>query len=735
MLTVVAIGHIAYGCALNSLLVATVLICLARLLPMPQERQGIRPLESAERLLAFGLVLSATIVSAVTLGGTMGLAGNRPAMLLLVLTLAVASALGRSPASLVPGTRNCAATLLRDARILVASVLAEPPLRVACLCVGVPWVLLFCQRALSPPVAWDALTYHLFFPLHWIQSGHLNTLVQPVGEPSSPFYPLAGEMHFYWGLLSAGSDAWTALAQTPFLVLGSLAVASIARLQGGARTAAVVAAALWASLPVALRQSVEPMVDLAQPSFFLLATFFLLRWKAEGGAWRCLMVGAALGLTIGVKYTGLIWAVSLSPLIVAAFSRPKVNRRRFREGLLAMGIAVALGGYSYFRNLWVGGNPVLPIQVTIAGHTLLPGTRAMATYFGSGLHQSVWGALIASPRALLDLGIGLPACIAGAVVSVALPVRNGTPGKAAPIAALLGLCLFLLAIPYREPRHLLVPAGLMIAVIPGLLARFNFDLHGRLLVAALPAINFPFAIFYWARDLAQSGPDLRHAIAGLAVSVLLISICCWIPSGLKRESHPRTSQVGRWSWQRIAIGAIAMFVCLFGALSWYEAGKFEAWERYWSTRVAWGEQIAREDFADAGRVWRILAKKTRHDPCVIAYSGSNIPYPLAGFGLNNEVRFVPRNKTGSSWQYGWTRPVPDPFRDASVAAWRTNVTALGVRYLCIFRESKENDPKERFPIEAEWADADPSFQPVWLATWARVYEVARRGPAPQSIRG
>jgi hypothetical protein len=725
-----AFGHIAYGAALNFLLLVAALGCLARLARPSLERTATRTLDRAERLLVLGLLLSSCIVAAVTLGGTLGLAANRAAMVAIATLLAVGltPASGRSPRGFATSFGAWVRAIGADVRFLASSGLSEWSIRLAWFCVGVPLVVLFCDRAFAPPVAWDALTYHLTFPLHWLQSGHLDTLVQPTGEPSSTYYPLVGEMHFYWGLLSTGTDAWSALAQLPFLAFGALSVACIARIEGGGPGFALLAAALWASLPVALRQAVEPMVDIVQPAFFLAAAFLLLRWRSEGGTWRLVLAGAALGLAAGVKYTGLVWALSLCPLIFAAIARRRPGGRWVYPVLLALGIATVLGGYSYVRNLWAGGNPVLPLHLALAGRTLFPGARAAGEYFGSALHQPALDALAVSPRALLDLGPMVPFCLVGALVSLLgagrIRSRAASTSYATPMAALLGIALFLLAIPYREPRHVLVPASLAIAVLPGLVPERTSARSVPWLLGLLPGLNLPATLFYWAKDLARVGPGPRHASA--VAAVVALSILLWRSS--HRTAAPGTApsppnRAGPSLWRALLAGSLIL-VLLSALLAAYESRRFAQWERYWSTRYPRGTREARADFAEAARAWRVVAERTRSIPTLVAYAGTNIPYPLAGYGLRNEVLFVPRNSNWESWHFDWTTRVPDPFGRPSLDSWLSNVRRLAPRYLCIFRELKGNDPQERFPIEAAWADAHRGmFRLAWATRWARIYEV------------
>ena len=81
----------------------------------------------------------------------------------------------------------------------------------------------------------------------------------------------------------------------------------------------------------------------------------------------------------------------------------------------------------------------------------------------------------------------------------------------------------------------------------------------------------------------------------------------------------------------------------------------------------------------------------------------------------------------------WGSAPPDPFSLPDRAAWIVNLEQLGVDYLCVYRQFSEIDPQLRFPVEEEWAAADPGrFEPVWSSRWARLYRLRGAGsPVPR----
>ena len=80
-------------------------------------------------------------------------------------------------------------------------------------------------------------------------------------------------------------------------------------------------------------------------------------------------------------------------------------------------------------------------------------------------------------------------------------------------------------------------------------------------------------------------------------------------------------------------------------------------------------------------------------------------------------------------------PGCDPRRAAADrGAWRGNLQRHAIRWLYVVRDG----PRDRFPLEVEWAQADPAlFAARYADRYSRIYEVrtAPRGAAiPRSPR-
>jgi hypothetical protein len=125
----------------------------------------------------------------------------------------------------------------------------------------------------------------------------------------------------------------------------------------------------------------------------------------------------------------------------------------------------------------------------------------------------------------------------------------------------------------------------------------------------------------------------------------------------------------------------------------------------------------------------------------VAYTGTNLAFPLAGRDLGNRVTYV--NVTGRSddrlHDFGRppahatglpTTPEPTPYRDgAQFETWLHNLRAMRTDLLFvaamdpIVRRNVAAD-EDGFPVERAWADAHPAlFSPRYASPAARIYAV------------
>ena len=720
-----AAARLVYGVLLNALLARATWRLLGRL----HEARTL-PADRLERIVAGSVLAASLIVVVVTIGG-IAVVLNRPFGMLAV-TAAVALAVeivargGRDRAKPPgPWLGDRPARLTGDLRwTWIAAIL-----------VIATWLPLLCERILLPPVAWDALTYHLRFPQIWLQTGRLITAATPIGDPSHTYYPLCGEMLLYWGILTTGTDLWSALSQVPFAVVSMCAIASLALRCGAGAGAAWLAALCWMSTPSILRQSVEPMIDIELTACLLAAVVFATRWREGGRSWFFL-IAASVGLLVGVKFAGLVFAAILLPYFVSSW---RASRRLGAPTLHAhdlfagLAIVAAVGGFAYARNLFSGGNPLLPIRVAIGRWTVFPGPLGPEYYFGASARRAGWGEFLFSRRSLLEMGPSFLPLLGLLPVALIQAARKRVDrGILAAWLAAIAIALLVVggqALPFREHRYFDPVVALAWVTAAALASRFgqakmvSRPVAGLLI--ALLMIQAPISLAYWGKDLVLVGPNRSHVVAALAALGLVAALA------FRSALRSLAARVGPVMAKPRAV-LILLLAASLACLSWitvaYEWGRFGSWLEYWSTRHEWEDRReARADERDMAASWTYLANKTRLTPAPIAYSGLNIPYPLTGYGLRNRVLFVPRNKhVGDSW-YAWGSRPPDPLVGGDPEVWTRNVSRLGIRYLCVYRQSFPRDRPASFPIEATWADRAPrQFRPIWTRDYARIYEVLAR---------
>jgi hypothetical protein len=453
-------------------------------------------------------------------------------------------------------------------------------------------------------------------------------------------------------------------------------VAALARRCGASRRPAALAGLAWAATPVAMRQSVEVMLDVEQAAFFAIAAFFSLTAGAHArGRW--ILGWLALGLLAGLKYSGAVLALPLLPVLGAATLRSLPGKRasvvRLAGGLA---LALAIGGYAYFRNAITCLNPVMPLRLSVGPWTLAPGPAETSQYFGAGAPRLGWGDLLLSIRSVLEMGfLFLPLLLLLAFAALGA-VRGASPdARERGRLGWMALAAFVLSaflLPFREHRYFLPVIAAAWAVAVALLDRPRTR---SWLARAVPVVllaQAPVTVAFVLKDWLLQGPRPPHAHAA-------------------STSHDR---YGRWM-------------------------------EYWGTRHEWEDRShAREDLRDMAAAWAVLATLTRGAPAVVAYAGVNTPYPLLGYDLANRVVFVPRSGPPDGTLYLWGKP---PSATASVpdrAAWQSNVAALGASYLCVFRLTPGGGGTGAFPIEDEWAREDPERFPLsWTSDNARIYAV------------
>jgi hypothetical protein len=366
--------------------------------------------------------------------------------------------------------------------------------------------------ALAPPLRWDALTYHLAFPQHYIAS-HFT-----IFDPTIPYagQPQLAEMLFTWAMQLARPQtaavlAWAAGVVCLIGILG-LTASTAARFNAAPENPALQlkpAIAGWIAVVAVLAGlTFRSMLgwaytDLFSALFGTAALILLFHWLQTGekGAW--LWLGAVCGFAVSVKWTsGIVVAgIFLAPLVLRQV-------RKISIGLWIAGGAVALAVFApwLIRDTIFTGNPVYPFVFPNADF-------------------SAWRLAAAN----------VPAEGLNWIFGLTLPISLTWTGvdSAAGFSTDIGPLLVLLAIPAlwilrkdRAARALALILGLTWAVMGTVGLRLGHLTQPRLYFAAMPALAVLAGLGWaWLQGLTYQRVRARRI---LGVMLALVVGLAWV---------------------------------------------------------------------------------------------------------------------------------------------------------------------------------------------------------------
>ncbi|HEX4960606.1 MAG TPA: hypothetical protein VF173_07185 [Thermoanaerobaculia bacterium] len=554
----------------------------------------------------------------------------------------------------------------------------------------------------------DDESYHLAAVAVWHRFGDLRMIKFSMGDASTTFYPIGGEV-WSWALLAPfrDSDILARWAQFPFALFSFAATAAIGRRLGLPLRPALLGALLFA----AIRRSF-PLLALSagndhSASFFTLAAVDgVLALLGQPTAGTAFYAGTALGMLLGTKYTALLFAPTLlGVLALGALARWLRSTPAERLPLRALaGLALLLaasaamaGSYTYLRNWVTAGNPVFPAPVSLFGRQILPGlegatlaARRQAPWF----QIDVWK-FLTDRRDLL--GSFFPFTLLPAAILAPLVALWRRPSRDYRVALVLALpAAFFLEFLYlmhdhRDMRYFLPGVALAAVAFAWVLEQ-----AGPRIAPSVRLLLLLFLTFHVTRKLDL--PGLVEAVVALALIGLGWAAVRWGP----RLAPPLTQPTSR-RW--LAAGAAAVIALatlpLGAAVTKYQRVKME-----FRPPVVALERMA----GPAG--------------AVVAYAGLNKPYTFFGSRLQNDVRIVPRNGDLEDQYYRWGGTVAFPFpADGDYVPWRRRLDWLDVSFVVVHRSPWE-DP------ERDWMEGRPrAFRLAYFDQETEVWQVV-----PENVR-
>ena len=592
----------------------------------------------------------------------------------------------------------------------------------------------------SPLTAYDAVSYHLFFPARWLQAHRLFIIPTPFSDEAQAYQPGNGELWFLWLMLPFHSDILARIGQVPFYLAGAVATYLVALRAGASRQDAAYAPTLFLIAPPIVEQAVGANVDLIAASMFVCAIWLGIvaadtNRRRDWALWGC-----ATGLFVGTKYLAVVYTPAL--LLVALLPKPRLR--------LLWGVpgVVALGAPWYIRNWVVAGSPLYPTSLTLASVTLGRGAYTHEAMLQSFMHTTSLRLLAVSlvhafgANFFLVVAPLVPAAVAGAIAR-----RRWWPAAAVVIALVWVIALCWVAVGDNTDARFLLPAvALSPALVPlafGSSPRWNAVLHAWLIAGVV-----------WV----LVGVDRRLTLS------LPWFMADWLP--LRGVIDPRfvwpffaLAAIGAGVYavaSRVRVAAAAAVVLLTlgssavlatGARRWCAGGLCEF--------VRIDDPHIRQSYRYATR-WLLEHARNVN----VAYAGNNLPYPLSGSDLTNTVHYV-NIDNHLSWRFdqyarAYARgeiaaPAPPLAQPSGVlmparsqdavrprferragdpVEWKMNLRRERIGYLFVTRlDSYEVDYQwhsaRGFPIEDEWARKSPdAFTLAYANDDVRVYEVS-----------
>ncbi len=601
-----------------------------------------------------------------------------------------------------------AADLVADLNGLGSVWREAGPIRWLAIAVAVPVALLALRGLIAPPLAWDALTYHLVHAARYVQTAGLGAVDAPDAWGYYEYFPPSGEILWGWTMLPSHSDALLAPAGLAVWLAAVLAVYAVVRELGGSRARALLAALVVGGSPAVATFVTSTYVDPLVVALFAASTLFLARATRTGSAADLALAGAAAGVCASTKHSGLALLVLLAVCVtIVAWRAPVPASIRLRRIAIAAAVAALAAAPHYVRTMIETGNPVYPAALELLG---LPGNADYLRVV-AGTDMVLPPAWDLARRMFLGLGtpiqapmhLGPAALLAMAIALAGLPTLLRRPGGrliAAWLAASSAIVILALLSPdargivqawWDVSGRFLGPALVAVAVIAALAPGRFFP---RLLAAAVSCTLF----FTWPRGLGGIG---WAQVGWGALS------CGFAAIGLLAAR--RLAPFGRVI---TTLATLAIFAA--GVATLRDHYRTPTWEAVAARRTFDLHTLARQTL----QAWPLWAYFDDGPPATLAVAagqtlrGHNVfQYPLMGRRLQHRTLHVPTTAAADASIIG---PGASKATSTERDAWVARLRETSVDYLVLLP-----------PL--------PQLQTDWASDLPDVFRVVSRGVDDQGI--
>lgn len=540
------------------------------------------------------------------------------------------------------------------------------------------------RSTVSPPLAWDDLTYHLVKAARFVQDGGVIGVSAPGAWSYYEYFPPIGDIVWAWAMLPVRTDALVPIMSGLIWAAALLGTYACGREYGAGRREALLAASAVCSMPAALTYVGSGYVDNTVLASFAMAALFVIRAGRGAPGVETLLATAALAFMLGSKVTTLpIVGSGLLALGWVIWRRPPTKRGHVLLGWVITG-TVALP--PYVRAWLEFGSPFYPVPLKLAGRTLLQGNPLVAQFSVDSLppalrlHSSVdfWAFSLLRPGPWQEFNALGP-------------------------AAILLLLLMLMALPTAVRQRRCVPATLFLmtsaAAVLGLLAsdgmRFaretiNVMTTGRYLTPAFAAaaivgasapgglvrmLCVPAIVAGVALSLPRSWAGVEMLPMGSGIGILLAIVAVTVLGMIRASRTARTGGLLASIGLALSLAAVALAAAR-------ETSRYEIFAAAAARPPVFHVHPLNPVFAAAWPVWEFLDVRPGHRIAVTA--GWEVighhwyQYPLFGTHLQNRVLYVPITTEGDILDPGDVAAIG---RRASPVAWLRRLVDLNVDHV------------------------------------------------------
>lgn len=238
------------------------------------------------------------------------------------------------------------------------------------------WLLFLAW--LFPMLEIDTFLYHLSSVAFYFQENKIYEVVAPL---QIKFwvngYPKYIEFLSLWQMLWTKNDIFVDTIQLYFGILGIFAVYNLATKLGIKKGLALCAGLLFFLTPTLLVQAKTGYIDVSVAVLILITLNFLINTLKN--KYCIVFAGISAGLLLGSKFSGwgflIIFLIFLFALNYFYKRKIKENPWRFylAQSLILVLIALMVGGFWYFKNVYYYKNPFWPYKINFLGKEVFKG--------------------------------------------------------------------------------------------------------------------------------------------------------------------------------------------------------------------------------------------------------------------------------------------------------------------------------------------------------------------------